>query len=80
MTGSPGVSIHAVNSDNTEVGEQLNLNNAVAGVNNLYCLHLPTSLMKDKNSMAISIAATDNDSNEGNTSLTLLRRSLFPLE
>lgn len=77
---NPGVSIHTVNSDQTEVNEPLDPNLAVPGEDNTYSLHLPMLFMKNQNSRKITITATDDYGPPGSISLTLLRRSLFPLK
>jgi hypothetical protein len=48
--------------------------------NGLYVMYIPMALMKDHNSREIIIKATDLTGNEGQASITLLRRSLFPLD
>jgi hypothetical protein len=46
----------------------------------LYVMYIPVALMKDHNSREITITATDTSGNAGQASVTLLRRSLFPLD
>lgn len=68
-------------TDAVEEDLPVNPNQTVpTGPDYLYCLHIPMSLMKNKNSRGIMITARDNYGVSGETSVTLLRRSLFPLE
>lgn len=48
--------------------------------NGTYALYIPKSLIADKSSREIIISATDTYGNFGTKSITLLRRSLFPLD
>jgi hypothetical protein len=45
-----------------------------------YIIHIPAALMRDYNSREITIIATDTFGNSGQASITLIRRSLFPLD
>ncbi len=45
-----------------------------------FALYLPMTLMQGKSSKDITITATGEDNNSGETTVTLLRRSLFPLD
>lgn len=45
-----------------------------------YVMYIPPALMKDLNSREITITATDLNGFNGQASVTLLRRSLFPLD
>jgi hypothetical protein len=78
LTGSsPGrISVHKI-VENTEADTEADLNQAENG---LYAMYIPNALMKGYSSREIKIKATDLSGNSGETTVTLLRRSLFPLD
>jgi hypothetical protein len=45
-----------------------------------YVMYIPVTLMKEHNSRELLITATDQNNVVGDTSITLLRRNLFPLD
>lgn len=61
-----------------DLGTKLNF--TTARPKGKYVMYIPKSLMKNYNSREIIVKATDLNSNSGEASITLLRRSLFPLD
>jgi len=69
-------SISIVDGKETEIAAPLT--GRVA--NGKYVLYLPMALMKEINSREITITAADTNHNVGESTITLLRRNLFPLD
>ena len=64
-----------------EAGNVVDLTQAcTGGMKKEYTMHIPVALMKAHNSREIVIKAIDTSGNEGEASVTLIRRSLFPLD
>jgi hypothetical protein len=61
-----------------DMGTELNLTEAHPI--GQYIMYIPMSLMKNHNSREITITATNLDGKVGKKSVTLIRRSLFPLD
>lgn len=63
-----------------DLGTPQNVSSAPGDPEVLYVMYIPTALMKNRNSRELTIRATDAYGYYGEASITLLRRSLFPLD
>ncbi|HWT26553.1 MAG TPA: DUF5057 domain-containing protein [Mobilitalea sp.] len=70
--------IYRIDDGGTESSTPLDLTKSTPA--GKFTLYIPMKLMVQLNSREFTITATDDYSNSGNTSVILLRRSLFPLD